>query len=90
MAKSVEIIFTDCKRKPTGGLPRQMPGIRRVTFIKMLDRRHHVESSVLRRARSKGHNAIVLSLYVLKLLRHHSPRHEWRFIERRLQGRRLI
>ena len=35
-AKSVEIIFTGCKRKPTGSLPLQIPGIRRVTSIKML------------------------------------------------------
>jgi len=35
-AKSAEIIFTNCNRKPTEGLPPQIPDIRHVTSIKML------------------------------------------------------
>ena len=34
--KSAEILFTDGKRKPAHDLPPPIPGIRRVTSIKML------------------------------------------------------
>jgi len=36
MSKSAEIIFTNRNRKPTDGLPPQIPDICRVSSIKML------------------------------------------------------
>jgi len=69
-AKSVEIIFTGCKRKPTGSLPLQIAGIRRVTSIKMLGVTMSNHLSFGEHVRGVI-GKCAQSLYVLKLLRHH-------------------
>jgi len=69
-AKSVEIIFTDSKRKPTLSLPPPILDIRRVTSVKMLGitiTNHLSVGDHVRHVIGK----CAQSLYALKLLRNH-------------------
>jgi len=72
-AKSVEIIFTDRKRKPPEHLPLQIPDIRRIISVKIL-------GVTMTNHLSAGENVrdvigkCAQSLHALKLLRCHGTR----------------
>lgn len=69
-AKSAELIFTNCKRQQTEGLPAQIPDIRHVTSIKTLG------VTMMNQLSTREHICDVICkcaqlLHAFKLLSHH-------------------